>query len=641
MVSPVLFSNALGGLCRQLPRQTKKIDGSHRRAVRVDQLLEIGPHSALQSPCRDILKAANVDKKIKYIASLRRNHSDMQSMLQCVGQLHCEGHPIDVSLVNASSSTRQGRVLTDFPEYPFNHDTTYWHESRRSKNFRLRDTGRLDLLGIKDVDSNPMDAHWRNIISAENLPWVEDHKVNNEVLYPAAGMVVMAVEAIKQLVDENRRVSGFSVKDCKFLSPIRIATAHAQRIETSLHMKRAKLGKSDSTGWYDFRLCFRDREAWTESCTGSIQATYEPSEAGMSPNDDEDAKWQAHLANNYEEIARRCTNSIDPVQFYNSLIPNGYNYGPAFAAITGLRTNDGNHKELVSTIRTFQGPSSDGSTFIQPHTIHPTTLDAIIHTMTAMTIPTGAQRKVVAIPTSIEELWISNSGNLSYPAADTLEVYACSEGRTVTQPQYAMAVFDKDVKHPLLTLDGLGVTEVDNAVVRDDEDAWATADLCHHVDWKPDVDLFGPKEVDTFFPKVEVAGADTIELCQKIEFLVSIYISRVPKSLLQQAKTMSHSHMHRYIDWLEKQQEAIYARRSNSPSLDWKAYMEDDKLVCELHDELDRSTRRARLASTVAKNLTKFISGDADPIRVCFEGNLLPEFYFEMVILPPSTDMIT
>ncbi|KAL2793731.1 polyketide synthase [Aspergillus keveii] len=616
MVSPVLFSNALGGLCQQLPRQTKKIDGSHRRAVRVDQLLEIGPHSALQSPCRDILRAGNVDKKIKYIASLRRNHSDTESLLECVGQLHCEGHPINVSLVNASRSTRQGRVLTDLPEYPFNHDTSYWHESRRSKNFRFRDTGRLDLLGIKDVDSNPMEAHWRNIISAENLPWVEDHKVNNEILYPAAGMVVMAVEAIKQLVDVDRRVSGFSVKDCKFLSPIRIATTHAQRIETSLHMKRAKLGKSDSTGWYDFRLCFWDREAWTESCTGSIQASFEPGEAGMTSNDDEDAKWQAHLARNYEEIARRCTNSIDPVQFYDSLIPNGYNYGPAFAAITGLRTNAVNYKELVSTIRTFQGSSSDGSKIIQPHTIHPTTLDAIIHTMTAMTVRTGAQRKVVAIPTSIKELWISNSGNLSYPGADTLEVYACSEGRTVTQSQYAMAVFDKDVEHPLLTLDGLGVAEVDNAVARDDEDAWAIADLCHHVDWKPDVDLFGPKEVDTFFPKVGVEGTDTIELCQKIELLVSIYISRVPKSLLEQAKAMSHSHMHRYIDWLEKQQEAIHARQSSSPSLDLKAYMEDDELLCELHDELDRSSKRARLASIVAKNLTKFISGDADPIRL-------------------------
>ncbi|KAL2835360.1 hypothetical protein BJY01DRAFT_252737 [Aspergillus pseudoustus] len=637
MVSPVLFSNALPGLCRQQPRQTKKLDGSHRRAVKVDQLLEIGPHAALQSPCRDILKAVHMDKTIKYIASLRRNHSDVRSLLECAGQLHCGGYPIKISLVNGSSTRQGGRVLTDLPEYPFNHDTSYWHESRHSKNFRFRDNGRLDLLGVKDVVSNPMEAHWRNIISVENLPWVEDHKVNGEILYPAAGMVVMAVEAIKQLADANRRLSGFSVKDCKFLSPIRIAAHSQQRIETSLHMKRAKLGKSDCTGWYEFRLCSLDREVWTECCTGSIQATYEANESGLSSNDDEDAKWHAHLSNNYQEIARRCTNSIDPVEFYHNLIPNGYLYGPAFAAIVGLRTNDSNHKELVSTIRTFQGP---GPNVIQPHTIHPTTLDAIMHTMTAMMIQTGAQRKVVAIPTSIEELWISNSGSLSYSAADPLEVYACSEGKSATESQYAMAVFDKDVKHPLLALDGLGVAEVENAVVPDEEDAWATAELCHHVEWKPDVDLFGPKEVNTFFPEIAVAGTDTIELREKIELLVSIYISRVPKSLIEQAKTMSRSHMDRYIDWLEKQQETIHSGQLSTHSLDWKAYMEDDKLVRDLHDELEGSTKRARLASTVTKNLTKFISRDADPIRVCFEGNLLPDFYFEMLYSTTRADHI-
>ncbi|KAL2818527.1 hypothetical protein BDW59DRAFT_165475 [Aspergillus cavernicola] len=634
MVSPVLFDDAVRNLCSQpAANQTKKIDGSHRLSVRVDHLLEIGPHPALQGPCKDILKAANLDKNIRYIASLRRESSAVRSVLECVGRLHCEGYPVSVSLANLSSTT-QGRVLVDLPEYPFNHDTSYWHESRHSKNFRFRNTGRLDLLGIKDVNGNPMEAHWRNIISVEDLPWVQDHKINNEILYPAAGMVVMAVEAIKQLVDVNRRVSGFSVKDCKFLSPIRIAS-HGPGIETSFHMKRAKLGKSDTTGWYDFRVYSYDKETWTENCTGSIQATYESSEAGLDSNEHEDVKWQTHLSKNYDEIARRCTISINPAQLYKDLIPNGYQYGPAFAAIIGLSTNQINPKELVSTIRTFQRSSLDDSNFIQPHTIHPTTLDAIIHTMTAMIIKTGVQRKVVAVPKKIEELWISNSGSLSYSAADTVKAYACSEGITVPESRYSMAVFDKDIKQPMLTLDGLGVAEVENTVVPEEEDAWATEDLCHHVDWKPDVDLFGPKEVDAFFPKSGVRSTDIVQLCEKIELLASIYISRVPKSLIQQAKTRSPPHMVRYLDWLAKQQAIIHSRP------DWRAYMEDEKLLGDLHKGLDGGTKRALLASTVCRNLSQFISGDADPIRVCFEGNLLPEFYFERLYSIPKIDQIT
>ncbi|KAF7179631.1 hypothetical protein CNMCM7691_008680 [Aspergillus felis] len=614
MVSPVLFADALRNLCIQPAKQTKKIDGSHRHSVRVNHLLEIGPHPALQGPCKDILKAANMDKNIGYIASLRRKCSAVRSVLECVGHLHCEGYPVNVSLANLSS-TKQGRVLVDLPEYPFNHDTSYWQESRHSKNFRFRNTGRLDLLGIRDVGGNPMEAHWRNIISVGNLPWVKDHKINNEILYPAAGMVVMAVEAIKQLVDVNRRVSGFSVKDCKFLSPIRIAT-HAQGIETSFHMKRVKLGKSDTTGWYDFRLCSYDKETWTENCTGSIQATYESSEAGPDRNEHEDAKWQAHLSKNYDGIAQRCTVSMDPAQFYKDLIPNGYQYGHAFAAIIGLSTNQIDPNELVSTIRTFRGSSLDNSDFIQPHTIHPTTFDAIIHTMTALTVKTGAQRRVVALPKRIEELWICNSGALNYSAADTVEAYACTEPSTVTESRYSMAVFDKDIKQSLLTLDGLGVAEVENTLVPKEEDAWVTDDLCHHFYWKPDVDLFGPKEVDAFFPKSGVGSMDTIQLCERIELLASIYISRVPKSLIEQARTRSPPHMVRYIDWLAKQQDAMPFRLSGSCSLDWRAYMEDEQLLRDLHDELHGGTKRSRLASTVGKNLSKFISGDVDPISL-------------------------
>jgi acyl transferase domain-containing protein len=630
MVSPVLFADALRNLCTQPAKQTKKIDGSHRHSVRVNHLLEIGPHSALQGPCKEILKAANMNKNIGYIASLQRYRSAVRSVLECVGHLHCEGYPVNVSLVNLSS-TKPGRVLVDLPEYPFNHNTSYWHESRHSKNFRLRNTGRLDLLGIKDVDGNPMEAHWRNIISVGNLPWVKDHKINDEILYPAAGMVVMAVEAIKQLVDVNRRVSGFSVKDCKFLSPIRIA-AQAQGIETSFHMKRVKLEKSDTTGWYQFRVCSYDKETWTENCTGSIQATYESSEPGLGCKEHEDAKWQAHLSKHYHDIAQRCTVSVDPAQFYKDLIPSGYQYGHAFAAIIGLSTNQIDPKELVSTIRTFRGSSLDNSNIVQPHTIHPATLDAVIHTMTAMTLNTGAQRRVIALPKRIEELWICNSGALSYSAADTVKTYAYTEGSSATESRYSMAVFDKEVKQSLLTLDGLGVAEVENTLVPEGEDAWVTEDLCHHVYWKPDVHLFGPKEVDAFFPKCGVGSMDTIQLREKIELLASIYISRVPKSLIEQARTRSPPHMVRYIDWLATQQDAIRFRLSSSCSLDWRAYMEDEQLLSDLQSGLHGGTKRSHLASTVGKNLSKIISGDTDPISVCFEGNLLPDFYFEMVI---------
>ncbi|KKY32538.1 putative polyketide synthase [Diaporthe ampelina] len=43
-----------------------------------------------------------------------------------------------------------------------------------------------------------------------DTPWVEDHKINGAILYPAAGMIFMAIEAAQQLVDPDKTVAAFA-----------------------------------------------------------------------------------------------------------------------------------------------------------------------------------------------------------------------------------------------------------------------------------------------------------------------------------------------------------------------------------------------------------------------------------------------
>jgi acyl transferase domain-containing protein len=181
MVSPVQFAGALAELCSQSTKdRTKKIDGSHRRAILIHNLLEIGPHSALQGPSKDILKGINQDKDIVYLSMIVRNVSAINTTLEVAGRLYCIGYPINMSAVNGDASVKspkRPKTLNNLPEYPFNHKRSYWHESRISKNFRFRRFGRLDLLGVQDPDWNPLEAKWRNIIKVPEVPWIKDHKV--------------------------------------------------------------------------------------------------------------------------------------------------------------------------------------------------------------------------------------------------------------------------------------------------------------------------------------------------------------------------------------------------------------------------------------------------------------------------------
>jgi len=181
MVSPVQFAGALAELCSQSTKdRTKKVDGSHRRSILIHSLLEIGPHSALQGPSKDILKSINQDKDITYFSMLVRNVSAINTTLEVAGRLYCTGYLINMSAVNGEAFTKspkRPKTLCDLPEYPFNHTRSYWHESRISKNFRFRRFGKLDLLGVQDPDWNPLEAKWRNIIKVPEVPWVKEHKV--------------------------------------------------------------------------------------------------------------------------------------------------------------------------------------------------------------------------------------------------------------------------------------------------------------------------------------------------------------------------------------------------------------------------------------------------------------------------------
>lgn len=195
MVQPVLFSDAVDFLCSRIAtRKAKKLDGSHRTHVSVKQLVEIGPHSALQGPTREILRSTGHEDDIGYVSVLKRHVSAVNSTLAAIGKLHCIGYPVNLAAVNDQAMTKvpvaPARVpLADLPEYPFNHGKKYWHESRLSKDSRLRRFGRMDLLGTPSSDWNPLEPKWRNIIRTSELPWVEDHKVgsSNETLSTSQG----------------------------------------------------------------------------------------------------------------------------------------------------------------------------------------------------------------------------------------------------------------------------------------------------------------------------------------------------------------------------------------------------------------------------------------------------------------------
>jgi len=174
LVSPVNFSDALTLLCEAPQAKQQDVD-----VVCVNRLLEIGPHSALQAPIKQVLKFMGRSGCVSYNSLIHRNLSSTETALQAVARIHCAGYPINISNANQANNTPGGvKVLVDLPEYSFDHSKSYWSENRLSKAFRFRKHPRFDLLGTLVPDSNPFEKRWRHTLKIPELPWMEDHKVS-------------------------------------------------------------------------------------------------------------------------------------------------------------------------------------------------------------------------------------------------------------------------------------------------------------------------------------------------------------------------------------------------------------------------------------------------------------------------------
>lgn len=194
LVSPVRFADAVKTSCTpKSSTTTKKIDLSHRNAVCATELLEIGPHSALQGPIREIVSNIPNAKEIVYASVLVRHKHAVRSMMHALGTMYCLGYPLNIARLNAIGDIPQQQViaLPGLPQYPFNHAKTYWTESRISKNIRFRAHGPNPFLGAPVADWNPLEPRWRHFLSASatsSSAWIRDHKASTLIFSRVASL---------------------------------------------------------------------------------------------------------------------------------------------------------------------------------------------------------------------------------------------------------------------------------------------------------------------------------------------------------------------------------------------------------------------------------------------------------------------
>ena len=617
MVSPVLFMEALQTLCsNSRVSLTKKLDGSHRKVAVVEHLIELGPHSALQHFVRETLKDHSRGQDIRYNSALIRGIPASKTILELLGQLHTLGVPVNLRQANDPEVVAKNfRIaLTSLPEYPFNHSQSYWHESRISKSYRLRPQIHNELLGNPVQDWNPLDARWRNFLQTGDMPWVQDHKVNGITMYPAAGMLVMAIEAAHQIADPQDRVVGYNLRDVIFEQPLDISSNRGA-LETQISLRASKEAENRDNMWYDFIVFSFAADSWTENCHGAIQIQYKKVDATEDdPESLEDRERVAAYLRVWQSSIETCKRFVDPRHMYQFLRQSGVDYGPSFQAIKDLHCSIGS--EAIADIDLFE--FTHHSTGSQRHVIHPATLDAVTHLMFAALSKGGTEDMFANIPTAIKKLWVSNNG---FHAADSyISVFAKITSETTRNVTASTFAFSKDIQNLRIIMEGLETSFIATAS-KSAETHLERSQVCCNIDTILDIEMLSPVKVLDWLNGVsEVSAREPVEFFQDLALLLQLYLQDLKHEIDSTSVVLCEPHFVRYLRWVD--------------------YQLDKHNCTELRD-VPKSTREAvcarvkdqgavgRLFVEVGDKLLSILKGDINVMQLLFESDLVENYYKE------------
>ncbi|KAH7310724.1 hypothetical protein B0I35DRAFT_439590 [Stachybotrys elegans] len=632
---------------------------SDEASAGITDIIEIGPHAALRRPVQDILhgtlqgkqSSEMTNKHIRYHSMLMRNKSPVQSTLELVGALFCRGLPVSISAANrqlrlaelngssgAAKASNSIRILTDMPKYPFDRSSKYWHESRTSVGYRLRHSvaetsdGSTALLGTPVNDWNPLEPRWRNFINVSSLPWTADHIVNQVPVLAGTCMVTMAIEAAKQhYVSTNdaasRQITGFWVKEAQFLSPVLISKVNQGGTETIVHLRpMAGEGEGRSRGHSEIQLFACDENSrWKECFRCIIQVATKQDSSADFHHDLEEKLQRQRLHSQYDEIAATDNKPFAADEFYKFLSSTvDLTYLDAFALLEDIHW-DGRASVIARINRAASAKSP------KEYPLHPVAavLDASLHVMVVQMTKGLSDASNTMVLSGLDDTWISSDLFEVPPSQDAshIRILSIADKTTLKQRSRESTVFGLDGNGAVLFNIGKcrmsEVTSADSTGTPDD--AQNAKKLLYSIEWKPQLSLLSPDELNTYlsnFKPLEFDKFFILDFYPRIERAMTIAARKVladPQLVGPDALKRAPSYITRLVESLR------YYYAADEATATEDIISEDDLEKLLLQCERDKPDWA--MFPAVARNLKGIVRGDMNAVEVLFSSRLMDDFY--------------
>lgn len=620
MISPVQFLDG--------------VQSMYSNAQGPDVLVEVGPHSALEAPFRDIMKAnPSWSSNVRYFPTLVRHKGATSTALSLAAALYVLGVDVDISAINQVDTTTPLKPLSDLPAYPWNHSKRHWHESRLSVNHRLKQFPRHDLLGTLADDFNVQEPRWRNILRLTDLPWLLDHKVQGSLIYPFTAYLAMALEAVFQYATlHNLPVTTFTSYKLREVQVSRsIILSEETPTEVSLELRPRDEGtRSPSRSWLTFTIySWTLDNGWTEHCKGLIKLIQEddglnPVSGSRSVNLQEDQ--YKNIISSYDSL---CQESLDPAKIYRRFSDGGLEFGPAFRNISAARfTLDRSIGTIVVPDTAKAMPNEEESVY----RIHPRTFDACFQVIDFACDERYRSSLEISVPVFVNEITVKH--RICHESGQKLQVYAQKhrpfvENDAETHGSFIVASSD-DPSEVLIDVQDL----VGSRLPTTSTERATDRNLCYRLERAPCTDLLSPEQFTAAFSS---SGIDPLPQITKLEQGAFYYMQRLLHAIPPDEVSSAPPHLRKFYSVVSSSYAKAEFQGLSFQTKEWLECNEErkDDYLADLASMDDCG----RLLHAIGTNLVPIMEEAIEPLAIMRHNDKLEKYYRNMDVMRRGTEI--
>lgn len=318
--------------------------------------VELSPHPVLSVSIAQCMDQDGIRGEI--LPSLRRGAGDLETILGSLGVLYAQGHRLDWKTIH----DRPGRRIR-LPLYPWQ-KRRFWFPAAGAGNRNGTDRVRQDsflghpLLHRYVRPAMHPDLHLCEAdIRTDRYPWVKDHRIQNNIIFPGAAFV----EMVRAAADHAYGHGKFEIRTLEFTEALFIEESSTRTIQIALSENNAggvqvtiaSSGNTENTR----------NSNWKKHASGSLRL-------------DNDIKAPPEHFD-LEAAEARCIDSVTGDGHYGAMQRIRLDYGETFQGIEWLGFGK---TESLAKISIPRGIAPD----VEHYGMHPALIDCGMQLLVAM-----------------------------------------------------------------------------------------------------------------------------------------------------------------------------------------------------------------------------------------------------------------